>query len=105
MIDLRRAQRLPHSLVVDLFRRHAEGDIAPNAVIDQMDGLWDISDISLPADKVVMQIASIHQDPARGWNQQSHDEIGEGRFSSARRAYERHPLPLPHFEVPLLPHY
>jgi hypothetical protein len=58
MIDLRRAQRLPHSLVVDFFLWHAECDIAPNAIIDQVDGLRDISDISLPASKVVAQIAS-----------------------------------------------
>ncbi len=98
MIDLGRAQRLPHSLVVDLFLRHAEGDIAPNAIIDQVDGLRDISDISLPASKVVMQIASIHQDPARVRNQQSQNKIGECGLAGPGRTYEGYPMPFRNFE-------
>src|SRR5271165_2862143 len=47
MIDLRCAQRLPHSLVINLLFRHAEGDIAPNAIVNQVDGLRHISDVSL----------------------------------------------------------
>src|SRR5207249_4151397 len=97
-LDLRRAQRLPHALVVDLFLRHAEGDIPPNAVIGQIDGLRDISDVSLPASKVVVQIASIHLDRSRGRSQQSEDKIGEGGLASAGRAYEGHPMPPRNFE-------
>ena len=91
MIDLRRAQRVPYPLVVDLFLRHAKGDVAPNAVVDQIDGLRDISDISLPAGKVVVQIVSVQEDPARGGNQQAQDEIGEGGFAGAGRTDEGRP--------------
>jgi transposase len=98
MIDLRRAQRLPYSLVIDLFLRHAEGDIAPNTVVDQVDGLRHVSDISLPARKVVVQIASIDQDPARTRRQKSEDKIGKCGLAGAARAYQAYPMPLRNFE-------
>jgi hypothetical protein len=57
--DLRRAQREPYALVVDLGLRHPISDVSPNAAVDQISCLRDISDVSLPAGKVVVQIVFV----------------------------------------------
>ena len=80
MIHLRRTQREPHPLVVDLSLRHSISDVSPNAVVDQISCLRDISDVSLPAGKVVLQIALVEEDFAGGWGQQAQNEIREGGF-------------------------
>ena len=94
MADLRRAQRKPYPLVVELGLRHPISDVSPNAVVDQISCLRDISDVSLPAGKVIVQIVSVQEDSAGGGREQAQNEIREGGFPSAGRTDEADPMSL-----------
>ncbi|OPZ12543.1 MAG: hypothetical protein BWZ10_02083 [candidate division BRC1 bacterium ADurb.BinA364] len=82
-------ERLAHSFAVDFGVGNAEGDIAPDGVVAEENGLGHIADLGLPLAAEAADVPPVHLDRAAIGVEQADDQIRQRGFSRSRRADER----------------
>ncbi len=98
-LKLRLLQNLPDTLIVDLIRVDAEGNIVPDGLVDQVDGLGNVADLGKPGRVVFKNIPAVAGDGSRLHMQKPQQNIHNRRFARPRRTHNAHRLSFSDFHM------
>ena len=103
-LHLRLCQHLPNPVVVNLIRFHAEGDVLPQGIVRQEDGLGDVADVGKPGGIIVEYIFSAAGDGSLLHLQKPHQDVDGRGLACAGGPHHAHALPDGDAHIGILQH-